>query len=171
MVIHFGQGHNSKHGAKTREEIPENGMGIMDRGFASRERIGKLQQSKNRYFVLRVKNNTTLKMLDDENYLIGAKKHQIQGRLVNFCDLGNQSEYRLATNLSISEMSNKEVGEIYRHRWGIETLRKFLKMHLKLDKLMTKNVNGITKQIYSFLIAYIILQLIDITEKIGNAIS
>jgi putative transposase len=64
-------------------------------------------------------------------------------------------------------MSNEEIGEIYRHRWGIEILWKFLKMHLKLDRLMTKNVNGITIQIYSCLIAYIILQLIDVDEKIG----
>ena len=39
-------------------------------------------------------------------------------------------------------------------------------MHLKLDKLMTKNVNGITIQIYSCLIVYIILQLTDISTKI-----
>jgi putative transposase len=46
VVIHFGQGHDSKHGEKTIQEIPENGVGIMDRGFASIERIRKLQQSK-----------------------------------------------------------------------------------------------------------------------------
>lgn len=65
-------------------------------------------------------------------------------------------------------MSNTEVGEIYRCRWAIETLWKFLKMHLKLDKLMTKNPNGISLQIYSCLIAYIILQLVDISPEIGN---
>ncbi len=41
-------------------------------------------------------------------------------------------------------------------------------MHLKLDKLMTKSVNGITIQIYSCLIVYIVLQLVDIPQKIGN---
>ena len=48
-----------------------------------------------------------------------------------------------------------EIRDIYRLRWGVELLWKFLKMHLKLDKLITKNVNGITIQIYVSLIAYL----------------
>jgi len=55
-------------------------------------------------------------------------------------------------------------------RIAIETLWKFLKMHLKLDKFMTKNENGIRIQIYSCLIVYIILQLVDIPEEIGKKI-
>ncbi len=41
-------------------------------------------------------------------------------------------------------------------------------MHLKLDKLMTKNEKGIRIQIYSCLIIYIVLQLVDIPQEIGN---
>ena len=41
-------------------------------------------------------------------------------------------------------------------------------MHLKLDNLITKNENGIRIQIYSCLIGYIILQLTEISEVIGN---
>ncbi len=35
ISIHFGQGHDSKYGNETIAEIPENGIGIMDRGFSS----------------------------------------------------------------------------------------------------------------------------------------
>lgn len=89
---------------------------------------------------------------------------------MDFCDLENRAEYRLATNLSNSEFSNLKIGEIYRKRWAIETLWKFLKMHLKLDKLISKNENGITIQIYSCLMGYIILQLTEIPEEIGHSI-
>ncbi len=85
---------------------------------------------------------------------------------MNFCDVETKTEFRLVTNLSEIEFSGEEMGELYRKRWQIELLWKFLKMHLKLDKLMTKNVNGITIQIYSCLIVYIILQLTDISTKI-----
>jgi IS4 transposase len=68
-------------------------------------------------------------------------------RVVWFCDLESRSEFRLATNLD--EMTNQEIGEIYRNRWQIELLWKFLKMHLKLDRLMSKNINGVTMQIGS----------------------
>jgi putative transposase len=56
-------------------------------------------------------------------------------------------------------MSNEEIAEAYRQQWAIEVLWKFLKTHLKLDKMMSKNLNGITMQIYAILIVYLILQL------------
>ena len=72
----------------------------------------------------------------------------------------------MATNLE--QMTNEEVGEIYRNRWQIEILWKFLKMHLKLDRLISKNVNGVTMQIYMVLIAYLILELIEIPVFYGQ---
>ena len=56
------------------------------------------------------------------------------------------TEFRFVTNLPEDEefgVSNEEITEIYRLRWQIELLWKFLKMHLKLDRMITKNVNGI----------------------------
>jgi IS4 transposase len=67
-------------------------------------------------------------------------------------------------------MSNEEIAEGYRQRWAIEILWKFLKMHLKLDRLMTKNVNGVTIQIYTILIVYLILQLMQIPQIYGNTL-
>ena len=67
-------------------------------------------------------------------------------------------------------ISNAEIAEIYVQRWQIELLWKFLKMHLKVDRLITKNENGIRIQIYSSIIAYLILQLIEIEEGFGNKI-
>ncbi|EAM49660.1 hypothetical protein CwatDRAFT_1957 [Crocosphaera watsonii WH 8501] len=71
IVIHFGQGHDHKYGQKTVESIPEKTVGIMDRGFASSERIKELKEKQNKAFVLRIKNNVTLEMLDDGNSQVG----------------------------------------------------------------------------------------------------
>ena len=166
ISIHFGQGHDSKYGNETIAEIPKNAIGIMDRGFSSIDRIKELLEEDNRFFVLRIKNNTSLELLENGNCLIGTKGNQVEARVVNFCDLEDKTEFRLVTNLSEIEFSGEEIGEVYQKRWAIELLWKFLKMHLKLDKLMTKNVNGITIQIYSCLIVYIILQLTDISTKV-----
>lgn len=90
---------------------------------------------------------------------------------IQFCDLETKVEYRLVTNLpKLGEagISNEEVMDIYRCRWGIELLWKFLKMHLKLDHLITKNVNGIAIQLYATLIAYLILQLVEIPQIWGD---
>ena len=41
-------------------------------------------------------------------------------------------------------------------------------MHLKLDQLITKNINGVTMQVYMALIAYLILQLMEIPAFYGT---
>jgi Transposase DDE domain. len=69
-------------------------------------------------------------------------------RVINFCDLETKTEFRLVTNLPAdgeAAVTDNEIRDIYRLRWGVELLWKFLKMHLKLDRLITKNVNGIAE--------------------------
>lgn len=171
VKINFGSGHDSKYGNETINAIPCNSVGIMDRGFASCERIKELLKVKNSFFLMRIKKNFSLKMLENGNCKVGQKKKEVEARVVMFCDLKTQEEYRLATNLSSEEVvgfSNEEIAEMYKRRWQIEILWKFLKMHLKLDKLITKNTNGITIQIYVCLIAYFLLKLLKIPPEFGD---
>lgn len=116
IKISFGQGHDSKEGGQTINNIPRNGVGIMDRGFCSKERIKNLSKIKDKFFVLRVKNNMKVEMLPSGDCKLGGKKDNVEIRIVDFCDLENRAEYRLATNLNNSEFSNLEIGEIYRKR-------------------------------------------------------
>jgi putative transposase len=153
------------------DALPLNGVGVMDRGFAGLEYIKKLSEQ-NKYFVLRISKSWKLEF-DPETGLykvVTGKKSGVY-RVINFCELETKSEFRLVTNLPQEgelAVSDEEVREIYRCRWGIELLWKFLKMHLKLDKLIPKNVNGIAIQIYATLIAYLILQLIEIPQEWGQ---
>jgi len=170
ITIHFGQGHDSKYGNETIDAIPENGVGVMDRGFCSLARIGQLLGRPDRYFVLRLKNNMHLEMLEDGYFRVGTGKDQVKVKVAAFCDIESRSEFRLASKLPTvegREFNNLEIGELYRQRWQIELLWKFLKMHLKLDRLITKNVNGITIQIYASLIAYMILRIVEIPKEYG----
>ena len=109
-------------------------------------------------------------MLESGKFVVGTGEEKVEARVINFCDLQEKHEFRLATNLPEGEegITNQEIGEFYRLRWQIELFWKFLKMHLKLDRLITKNVNGIEIQIYSCLIAYVLLQLVKITKDFGN---
>jgi IS4 transposase len=169
ISIHFGQGHDSKYGDETINATPQGAVGVMDRGFASLARIKKLQSKKDHYFVLRIKNDTKLEMSDKEgHFFIGAER--LKARVVTFCDIETQTEFRLATNLpeeGEAGVRNEEIGQIYEKRWQVELLWKFLKMHLKLSNLITKNINGIAIQIYASILGYIILQLVDIPKKFG----
>ncbi len=99
-------------------------------------------------FVLRIKNNWKLEFQESTGLTkVGSSDDAQAYRVVNFCDKTTKTEFRLVTNLpgvGEASVSDDEIRDIYRLRWGVELLWKFLKMHLKLDKLITKNVNGIT---------------------------
>lgn len=172
-LINFGHDHDYNFGSKMMSTLPTNAVGVMDRGFAGLKFIQELTQE-NKYFVLRIKNNWQLEF-EPKNGLIkvGASANAQAYRVINFCDLSTKTEFRLVTNLPASgdaAVTDNEVRDIYRLRWGVELLWKFLKMHLKLDKLITKNVNGITIQIYVSLIAYLILQLLSIPAQWGHTL-
>ncbi|HEY9604321.1 MAG TPA: IS4 family transposase [Allocoleopsis sp.] len=170
-LINFGYDHDYNYGEEMIDALPPNAVGVMDRGFAGLEYIKQLSKQ-NKYFVLRISKSWKLEF-DPESglYKVGTGKKSGVYRVINFCDLETKCEFRLVTNLPQEgelAVSDEEVREIYRCRWGIELLWKFLKMHLKLDKLITKNVNGIALQIYATLIAYLILQLIEIPQQWGQ---
>lgn len=152
-LINFGQEHDAKFRDYILTMIPDNAVALMDRGFAGWDFLDELSQL-NHLFIVRIKNNMKTD-LNHDRY-----------RIVQFYDIDSGVEYRLATNLK--GLSDEEVAELYRHRWGIETLWKFLKMHLCLEKLITKSLNGVTNQIYMILIAYLILELIEIPIFYGH---
>ncbi|RCJ40092.1 transposase, partial [Nostoc punctiforme NIES-2108] len=171
--INFGHDHDYKFGCKMMSSLPNNAVGVMDRGFAGLKFIQELVQE-NKYFVLRVKNNWKLEFEEQTGLIkVGASNDAQAYRVINFCDLETKTEFRLVTNLPTlgeAAVSDYEIRDIYRLRWGVELLWKFLKMHLKLDKLITKNVNGITIQIYVTLIAYLILQILSVPQQWGHTL-
>ena len=170
-LIHFGYSHDYNYGAEMVETLPVNGVGVMDRGFAGLKFVKGLASSK-KHFVLRIANRWNLQFEEKSGGTrVGTGKDAGVYRVINFCDRETQVEYRLVTNLPATgevAVTDEEVMKIYQCRWGIELLWKFLKMHLKLDKLITKNVNGIALQIYASLIAYLILQIVEIPQQWGN---
>ena len=100
-LIHFGQGHDARFAESVISMIPEDAVGVMDRGFASWEFLDQMSQTQT-LFVVRIKNNMKTEF-DHQRY-----------RVVWFCDLESRTEFRLATN--VNTMTNAEVGEVYRHR-------------------------------------------------------
>jgi putative transposase len=107
-----------------------------------------------------IKNNWKLEFQSESRLTkIGSLSNAQAYRMVNFCEVETKTEFRLVTNLSHDEdavVSDEEIRDIYRLRWGVKLFWKFLKMYLKLDKLISKRVNSITIQLYASLIAYLI---------------
>jgi len=141
-LIPFGYNHQLKYQYDTRRGHSAYGQGLC-----------RLETDRKTLFIIRIKKNM-MKVLN----ILGL-------RTVTFFDEQGR-EYRLATN--VTGMSDGKVAASYRRRWEIEILWRFLKQELKLDKLITKNVNSITMQIYVVLIVYLLLQLMEGDRKWGN---
>ena len=109
-------------------------------------------------FIEEMSENKTLFIVRIKNNMQTQFNHN-KYRVVWFCDLESQREYRLATN--VTNMTNEEIAEAYRHRWAIEILWKFL-------KLITKSINGVKMQIMMVLIEYLILELVEIPQLYGE---
>ncbi|WP_373540839.1 hypothetical protein [Chamaesiphon sp.] len=64
-------------------------------------------------------------MQDNGKFSVGTGTKKVECRIINYCDLEEKTEFRLATNLpEIGEfaISNEEIGEFYRSCWQIKLL-------------------------------------------------
>jgi hypothetical protein len=125
-----------------------------------------------KYFLMRIKSNYKLCFQGEDGLMrVGTGKESGLYRVVSFCHPQKRAEYRLVTNLPDKgewSVGDEEVAELYRQRWQMELLWKFLKMHLKLKRPMTKSENGIRLQIYTTLIARLLLELVSVPEPWGS---
>jgi putative transposase len=126
-LINFGHKHDYKFGSRMISNLPTDAVGVMDRGFAGLKFIKELVQEK-KYFVLRIKNNWKLEFEESTGLVkVGASDDAQAYRVVSFCDLETKTEFRLVTNLPGSgeaAVSDDEIRDIYRLRWGVELLWK-----------------------------------------------
>ena len=75
-------------------------------------------------------------------------------------------------NLISNDMvrSAVEIGALYKLRWQIELLFRWMKQHLKIRKFLGNNDNAIKLQIYAAMIAYALLRLAAKTHKVTHPI-
>jgi putative transposase len=68
------------------------------------------------------------------------------------------------------ERSAVAIGALYKGRWQIELLFRWLKQHLKLRKFLGNNDNAIRLQIFAAMIAYALLRIAARTHKVTLSI-
>ena len=69
---------------------------------------------------------------------------------------------RLYSN--VWELSAMEIASVYRYRWDIEVFFRFMKQELNVKHLINRSKNGIQIQLYTSLIAAILLTVFKINE-------
>jgi hypothetical protein len=152
----------------------EGNVVVFDRGLQSRRSFDKFTDS-NKLFVSRSKLSTRCKV---ENYKEIVVKpaastvtiiSDVTGFLINKKGKKTQHHYRII-NATIDKSGEKicfvtnildedcyVIAEWYKQRWEIETFFKFIKQHLNVNHLVSRDANGIKVMIYMTMILAILI--------------
>lgn len=150
---------------------------VFDRGYIDYLRWEKITLSGS-YFVTRLKENATYQSLEEleiaehihpgilKDELIalpvranGKIQRTIQFRRVAFWDQKENRLFIFVTNML--EVSADQIADIYKQRWQIETLFRSLKQNFPLKYFLGDNENAMVIQIWTALIANLLLRVIS----------
>lgn len=145
---------------------------VKDRAYTDLKTFD-MYKNKNQDFVVRIRNNSKfifrkslqrLKDIESSVYedftaILGNQQNQSveRHRIVFFKDYDDK-EVRVCTNLM--NVSAETIAEIYKARWEVEVFFKWIKQNLNMKKVFGTSKNAVYGQLYSGLIAYLILRII-----------
>jgi Transposase DDE domain/Domain of unknown function (DUF4372) len=158
--------------------LPAGSIVAIDRGYCDFELFAQWTNS-GVFFVTRLKGNAAYEVV--ENRLLPQRGSVLADQVIRFTgpktslkypgllrrvvvwDEENQREIELLTNhLSFGATT---VGKIYRDRWEIELFFKVLKQHLKIKTFVGTSPNALKTQIWTALIAVLLLKYLQFRSK------
>ena len=174
------------HDMNAMDVIPyeENSFYIFDPGYNDFKRLHNIE-SIGAYCVVRGKKNNDFRptkwtrrfqpgsgiLSDAIGYMDGQftrEKYPDKIRRIKYWDEENKREFIFFTNaLDISPMM---VAELYHQRWQIELFFKWLKQHLKIKKFWGNSENAVRIQIYSAIISYCMMAIVQKKMRIERPI-
>ena len=108
---------------------------------------------------------------DAIGYMAGQltmKRYPDKIRKVVYLDQENKKKFIFFTNaLTINQIM---IAELYRNRWQIELFFKWIKQHLKIKKFWGTSENAVRIQIYSAIIAYCMMAIVQKKMNIERSI-
>lgn len=146
---------------------------LFDRGFSAFAVILRIVESKN-FFITRLPSgyvytvikelktwpraNELLTILHDQKIQVGGKtrKKHFPARLISAVNPKGETFLFLTNRFDLTAL---EVCEIYRQRWEIEILFRWLKTQLKIERVIAYTENGFYVQIYLGLIFHLLIML------------
>jgi hypothetical protein len=158
--------------------LPTGSIVVVDRGYCDFELFFQWNNS-GVFFVTRLKGNAAYEVVHNRplpqrgNVLadqvvrftgpVTKKKYPELLRRVVVWDEENQREIELLTNHH--SFGATTIGRIYRDRWEIELFFKVLKQHLKIKTFVGTSTNALKTQIWTALIAVLLLKYLQFRSK------
>lgn len=136
--------------------------------------VGRIKTDVKYQLIKKIKTNKKLKsssveLIEDIEVKLYTGQHvalENTFRLTKFKIKSTEEELFLISN--VFDLAGYEIAEIYKKRWEIEVFFKFLKQHLNLKHIVSRNENAIKVMIYMTLILAILLIVYKKTNKISG---
>ena len=171
--IHISDG--KLHDVKVLDELPPEpgAIYVMDRAYIDFRRLCRLLAA-GAFFVVRAKSNLLWrrrysrpvdKQLDlrcDQTILLSgtktAAKYPHPLRRVGFRDTDQQRTFHFLSNNF--ELPARTIADLYRHRWRVELLFRWLKSHLRIERFFGLSENAVKTQIWIAVSVYVLLAIL-----------
>lgn len=155
-------------------DIDSNAIHLFDRGYNDYKQFDKLCFEDVR-FVTRTKKNAKIEVvseqvpdtennifLDQEVYLGNAQNGTKMTHPLRLIKTKDSEDNVVVIVTNCFELSAKEIGDLYRYRWKIETFFKWMKQHLNIKTFYGKSENAVYTQIWIALITYCLQMLLQL---------
>jgi len=165
-------------------QFPKGSVVVMDRAYVDYRQFARWTKA-GIFFVTRLKENANYwdfedwpvpknsNVLKDQlirlNPITAGAPCREDLRLVTVWDERNQCEVRLLTNQM--HFGASTIAAIYRERWQIELFFKALKQNLKIKTFVGTSANAVRIQIWTALIAILLLKILQFKSTFGWALS
>jgi IS4 transposase len=171
--------------AKTLKFQPDT-IVVDDRGYNDYELFGRWTAS-GVYFVTRLKDNALYRVVRNlsipESKQVCIKQDQLirltgvnaekvcpnKLRLVSFYDEEQGQEFRFLTNNF--RLAASTIAAIYKDRWAVELFFKALKQNLKIKTFVGINPSAVKTQVWTALIAMLMLRFMQLKAQWGWSLS
>lgn len=165
-------------------QLPKDSIVAMDKAYIDYELLGQWT-SKGVYFVTRLKDNADIRVIKDNpvpknrniisDHIIelGADKARkncpYHLRLIGVWDKKSGQFLELLTNHL--EFGATTIADIYKERWQIEIFFKALKQNLRIKTFVGTSKNALLVQIWTALIAILVLKYLKFRSRFGWSLS
>lgn len=152
-----------------------------DRGYVDYEWFRSMSQ-RNVWFVTRLRDNINYSVLEqrsvtgskvESDEVILLEKHRTYGfeplRLRRIVVIAEDGEFEIFTNNF--KLAASTISEIYRQRWQIENFFRAIKQNLRIKTFVGTSANALKIQIWSALIAILILKYLQLKARCGWSLS
>lgn len=184
IVIDTAAEHDSKRARELCAHILEGEIVVFDKAYVDFQHLGDLDRRKV-YWVTRAKDNMAYSVA--RNLTTRAESKIIKDQIIRLINPKQGSPELMRRIVAKVEVDGKEremtfltnhldwepwtVAELYRVRWDIEVFFKQIKQNLQLSDFYGQSANAVRWQIWSAMLAYLLIRLMAFLSQWGQSFS